>query len=291
MSTSESTTPPTKRCTKCGVEYPATTEYFHRDKSHKDGLNYWCKLCTRVYNRLYYQTNASFRERQRDYKKDYNARPEVKARKLELAQTPAYKEKQRVSAKIRNQRPEVKEAARLNYYKPHNKERQRVYAKQYNQRPEVKEHLHKKYAKKYAEQKANVVLRAHVPKKHKRPVNGIRWRARKRGLTDNFTITDWQHSLDYFNGCCAVCGRQLNGLFHKPSGDHWIPLNSPDCPGTIPTNIVPLCSGIDGCNNSKADKEPFEWLCLRFGDRVASQIIRRIEAYFQWVSLQGTLSP
>lgn len=35
----------TKICTKCGRELPATTEFFHRSRSFKDGLKYKCKKC------------------------------------------------------------------------------------------------------------------------------------------------------------------------------------------------------------------------------------------------------
>ena len=34
-----------KRCTKCSVEYPATDEYFNKNKNNKDGLGFWCKKC------------------------------------------------------------------------------------------------------------------------------------------------------------------------------------------------------------------------------------------------------
>ena len=35
----------TKTCTKCKRELPATTEFFHRSRSFKDGLKYKCKEC------------------------------------------------------------------------------------------------------------------------------------------------------------------------------------------------------------------------------------------------------
>lgn len=38
----------TKVCTKCGVEYPATKEFFHADKSRKYGLYSMCKKCKRL---------------------------------------------------------------------------------------------------------------------------------------------------------------------------------------------------------------------------------------------------
>lgn len=114
-------------------------------------------------------------------------------------------------------------------------------------------------------------------------VSWQRRRARKHSLPDCFTLADWQRALEYFNGCCAVCGRQLNDLFgeHTAAMDHWIPLSSPDCPGTVPTNIVPLCHGVGGCNNSKSNSEPVKWLEWKHGKRKARQIERRINEYFK----------
>lgn len=35
----------TRTCTKCGKIFPATTEFFHRDKKNKDGICTMCKAC------------------------------------------------------------------------------------------------------------------------------------------------------------------------------------------------------------------------------------------------------
>lgn len=43
----------TKVCTKSGIEYPATPEFFYRDKSQKDGLSPWSKDAEREYNKAY----------------------------------------------------------------------------------------------------------------------------------------------------------------------------------------------------------------------------------------------
>lgn len=40
-----------KTCSRCKKKYPATVEYFYQDKSHKDGLNYWCKECDKKYSK------------------------------------------------------------------------------------------------------------------------------------------------------------------------------------------------------------------------------------------------
>jgi hypothetical protein len=123
---------------------------------------------------------------------------------------------------------------------------------------------------------------------HIRKAAETRRRTRKKGLPSAFTGEDWLRSLNYFNGCCAVCGHPLRDLFgmHTAAADHWIPLSSPNCPGTVPTNIVPLCHGEGGCNNTKHASEPVEWLARTFGKRRAKTILNRIEAYFAWIRTQ-----
>lgn len=105
---------------------------------------------------------------------------------------------------------------------------------------------------------------------------------RKHGLLNDWTPEQWKHAINYFNGCCAVCGRQLTNLFGdvRVNADHWIPVSSPDCPGTTRKNIVPLCAGIDGCNNRKSGKNAEVWLVSQFGKRKAKQILKRIQGYF-----------
>lgn len=107
-------------------------------------------------------------------------------------------------------------------------------------------------------------------------------RNRRQKAVNTMTPELWEDALRYFNGCCAVCGRPP-GLWHKLVGDHWIPLNDPLCPGTIPTNIVPLCHGAQGCNSSKRASDAKEWLTRKFGKRRAADILARIEAYFEHV--------
>ncbi len=105
-----------------------------------------------------------------------------------------------------------------------------------------------------------------------------RYRTRKRGLQHDFSVSNWQAALDYFGGRCAVCGRQP-GLWHTLAADHWIPLDSPDCPGTVTWNMVPLCHGVDGCNNSKQHRLASEWLIDKFGAKKGRAILKRIEAF------------
>jgi phage host-nuclease inhibitor protein Gam len=47
----------TKKCTGCGMVLEATTSYFYRNRSKRDGLSEYCKDCSRRYQKTYYQKN------------------------------------------------------------------------------------------------------------------------------------------------------------------------------------------------------------------------------------------
>jgi predicted CXXCH cytochrome family protein len=108
-------------------------------------------------------------------------------------------------------------------------------------------------------------------------------RARKKGLPDTFTHAERQFMYQYFGYACAACGKQ-EGLLWRLAEDHWIPISSPVCPGTIATNMVLLCDRGGGCNTSKRNRNPQEWVIDRFGTRKARAILRKIKAYFAAVS-------
>jgi len=107
---------------------------------------------------------------------------------------------------------------------------------------------------------------------------------RLESLDNTFTQNEWLFALEYFHGCCAVCGRQLNDLMgtHTASADHWYPLSKGGA--TTALNIVPLCHGLDGCNNKKHANDPVKWLTKEFGKRKAGKILKRIQDYFNVVS-------
>lgn len=230
----------TKRCNKCGRELPATTEWFHKSDGH---LYSCCKDCKCRDRRNRYQINP---ERWRDYSRQYRTANRVKVREYKRRYRAANPDKERdYKRKIRQTDPDkVREYKR--HYRQVNADKVRHY-RQTN--PEI--------------------FKAATQRRL----------ARKRNLPNTLTAQDWQTALDYFGGRCAVCGRPP-GLWHTIAADHWIPLSSPDCPGTVPENIVPLCHGIDGCNNSKNDRDSREWLIEKFGERKAKQIQKRIQAYF-----------
>lgn len=46
-----------KACTKCGVRYPATTEYFYKKKDSADRLHPWCKPCKKKVMQRHQRSN------------------------------------------------------------------------------------------------------------------------------------------------------------------------------------------------------------------------------------------
>lgn len=243
--------PQTKCCTKCRIEYPATAEYFARDKSKADGLYSSCKSCVKIHQK-----------KERDDKPEYVRERERKARSKR--------------APIINERRREQYAENPEPFRVRNREARRRNIEK------VRKQESASYARnkdKWRENRRLYYLRT----RDTRGIYSTRYHARKRGLPVSFTKKDWLRALTYFDHRCAVCGRPA-GLWHTLAKDHWIPLTSSCCPGTVPGNIVPLCHGDGGCNCSKKNSDPEIWLIRKFGKRKAQKVIKGIEKYFEWVT-------
>lgn len=302
---------PRKRCSKCGEEKPATPEYFHKGKSKADGLHVWCKECALTYKREvtypkqghkkyepivvdgmrrcagckewkplnaeHFNRNASDKYGFGNYCRPCkNAKDIAHSRKIG-------RKPQRVLARSDMRMCTICERWLPNtfeFFQPSPsgrgvggtdyrcRECQNARRRELDRlNPGRKSNYDKRYRAKYPDKvKAS---------RHQRL-------ARELSLPEEYEASDWRRALDYFGGCCAVCGRPP-GLWHTLSPDHWISLTAADCPGTIPKNIIPLCHGVGGCNNSKSNRNPIDWLIWKFGKRKANKIRKRIEAYFEWL--------
>lgn len=245
--------PNLKRCTVCLNEYPDTSEYFYEYQFFDSGMDDQCIGCRDVsmvtptfhVNILNKLPKiVELKAHIKRKKTENELREGRRTYRQQAKQDSRYKEQQRAYRKKRRQQPDYKE-------------KQREYRKVWRKRPESR-----------AIKKAEYQNR----------------RARKRSLPYAFTRYDWQRAMEYFNHRCAICDRP-RGLWHMIAPDHWIALADPrpDNPGTVAWNIVPLCHGVDGCNNSKNGKVAEEWLIEQFGKRKAKKILERISAYFEWV--------
>jgi hypothetical protein len=260
---------PKRYCSKCGEEKLLTTEFFSRDKNRADGFRSDCKACNRAYR-------AANRERTAEYNRAwYRANPEYHRVYYEANRAHIIKyncqrnktSKVRIAARAWKQANKVRIAERKRAHYRANLEHYRAYYEA--NREQISE-------------RRRALYRANPDKVRMRDQ---RRRARKKALPASYTEADWIYVLDYFNHCCAVCGRQLKDLFgtHTAAMDHWIPLTATNCPGTIPENIVPLCHGQNGCNNKKGNRNALEFLELTYGKKKAKAILKRIEDYFEVV--------
>lgn len=246
---------PVKRCSKCFKIYPRSSEFFYRDKNGKDGLGWRCKSCLDRYCRAHKGFVAPHKR---------------------IKPKPPSPDGSKYCSKCEKHFP-----ATLEYFGSRKRNRDglnlwciqcnREYTREHRrQNPDMYQESGQRYTK--------------TPKgRIGQQVSVRRRRARKHALPDNFTTADWEHCLDYWNGRCVYCG-QSAGLWHVIAADHFIPLVNPDCPGTVPSNIVPAChtlkNGEGGCNNSKQGRNPEIWLVEKFGKRKANQILYRIREYF-----------
>lgn len=271
MPTDDST--PSKRCSKCGVEKPATAQYFTHNPRGKYGFHSVCRDCQREYNQ---QPEVKERKRLRQSTPEYRAidraihqsesykakrharrrSPEGKAKERQYRETPSAKQKKAE----REQLPKYKGYFRNWLKNPENRAKQQAYLKDYYRNPKNKPILLTLGAKK---------------------------RARRRSLPHTFTANDYARMLDYWHHSCCVCGKQPDSVTVLAS-DHWQPESKGG--GFTPDNILPLChsmkGGQGGCNNLKRNYEPTAWLAERLGGELAEIKLKEIQAYFEWAMQQ-----
>lgn len=269
----------TKACSKCGEEKPATTEYFGARKKSPDGLKVWCRVCEKDYHKEYRNANrerlrAQARARldaNRDavaqYFKEYRARNIDRIKAYDRERYYANREERSAKAKAAYRLDSERFKKRANAYYWANREarlkRNRAYARLNTE--------------KSAEQNRAWRSKNRLRSNYNNRFRSQRRKARKAKLADSFTQEDWGQCLDYFSGTCAACGT-LPTLFIRLEMDHYVPLSSPDCPGTVKGNMIPLCKS---CNASKGNRDALEWAVERLGGkRKAKQFIKRVQAYF-----------
>ena len=71
METYNAQSQPTKVCNKCGVEYPATREFFYVRKENKCGLKCTCVKCIRERDKLHRKNNSEkFKAKRKKYREE-----------------------------------------------------------------------------------------------------------------------------------------------------------------------------------------------------------------------------
>lgn len=87
---------PLRKCTKCGTEYPATIEYFHKSKGGKYGLRSNCKTCNTAASMHYFDAHPE--KRREGFRRYYTTHSEeIKKKARRWAE--ANPEKKRASSR------------------------------------------------------------------------------------------------------------------------------------------------------------------------------------------------
>lgn len=270
---------PLKRCSKCRVSKPSTSEYFHRCKTIPDGWYYQCKQCRREDRPRFAEREKAYNESRLGIRREWG--------RNHRANNPEYYRQKASRGYYAN--IEKKHAEMRSYYQAHKQERceynRQYHADNLEQRRAymrhnafVKRDDRKAYREKTKEQtnvwrklpEVATRIRANMR------IIASRRRARQRALPDTFTKEQWLHCLEYFSYQCVACNADFSEDTRSHM-DHWIPLSSPECTGTIATNMICLCAT---CNISKGGHPPSKWLALTFEDSQAQVILERVQHYF-----------
>lgn len=225
-------TTPVKRCTKCGNEFPATPEYFDRDKQKSDGLHSWCKPCRKASARRLYETDG---ERLRAQHAEWRAaNPE------------------KVAAQAKRWREEHLEQYRETHRRISRRDKWKAYAREWRK---TKRDTVREYERRYRLQNPEKYLekgrsyRARNPEYFRAAY--AKRRTQMQGTEYPHTFQDISAQLTRQNHMCYWCSQPLTAY----EVDHVIPVsrggsNSAD-------NIVLSCSN---CNRTKSNKLPYtEW--------------------------------
>lgn len=263
--------PDSKRCTKCGEEKPL--EMFSKNKNHKDGRAYQCKICARAQFADYYAVNReSLNEKSNAWKEAHpertregNARWRENNPERTRERTRLWREANADKVKNASKAYRIKHADRRNAqsreWRANNPERVKNRNAQWRQENGIEyqrkwrasnKHKLRAYRQASAENilNKNRRLRAQHPDRFR--AYGQKRRARLAGVGGRgVTAADMQAMIYCQQGLCAYCERDGQKL----TLDHIIPIdqNGPHDPDNC-------CMACGVCNSSKGNRTPEQWV-------------------------------
>jgi 5-methylcytosine-specific restriction endonuclease McrA len=221
---------PTKVCTKCGVELPATPEFFGPHAHGRYGLHPRCRKCRAEDARLYRQAHPEIsREYARRYRREH---PEVRA---------AYYESRREAlAEYDHHRYQNNREAKLAHNRRYHQENREAVAR--------RNRLHRQYNHQAILERDR--LRYESDPDRFRSYSRNR-HARKRNAPGSHTAADIAAQRTRQKGRCYWCGEKVGRHYHV---DHVVPLALGGSNG--PENLVIACAH---CNLSKGATHPMDF--------------------------------
>lgn len=217
-----------KVCTKCKQEFPATSEWFTKDKSNKTGLGARCLACTRMLSNKYHAEH-----------------PEL-SKAWRLKNQSIIKQKKHLDY-LKNIDKHKERCSR--YFQEHREQFRLANALWIKNNPEkVIQMSHMFYERHKEKHKA---LTRKWKQNHKTERN-VAWqlrRSKKLSLPHTLTTQQWELIKTAFDNKCCYCGKQV-----EVTQDHFVPVSQNG--EYTHNNIVPACLS---CNTSKNNKSFFDW--------------------------------
>jgi hypothetical protein len=236
-----------RRCSRCGISYPATTEYFHRNSHGKYGLQQMCKRCRLEWQREHKESiNARGRRWRAENREEYNK--SARERRQSRSEIVNKLRRKRYQIKVDHKRE-----MNRRYYAEH-REKLRELAREKNSTPEAKKERSQKN-KEWRAKNISIIKEKQrqwaINNPEKIRENWHRRRARKKNAEGRYTPEDIKKLYEAQKGKCYWCGAKVGVSYHI---DHVIPLARGG--DNYPSNIVISCPH---CNESRKDKLPHEW--------------------------------
>jgi hypothetical protein len=177
-----------RKCKRCELCFPETTEYFMQHKSGRDGLHPWCRTCYAAYQREHYANN----------------------REARLEQKVHYREEHH---------DEIREQQRR--YDEEHREERKAYRKKYNveHEEEIKAYS-REYYKEHRDEHLEAVKRYNLEHPHKRReqhrIYVHKRRAKRKGSGGHYKKKDVANLYEAQQGLCCWCGKEMiNRLLYK----------------------------------------------------------------------------
>lgn len=226
-----------KRCTKCGQDFPATTEYFYAHKTASDGLQTRCKPCYKGFQKRYIANNL---EKVKEQKRQYKLQNPEKVNAYFRQYRKAHPQTQKRYLQRQDSDKKYREA---------NKEKLREQQREYRLR---KPEIGRERRRRWGEQNPERVLELARQR-----------RARKKNAEGQHTADEVQQLYVMQRGLCCFCskpvGDKRDGIkrshFENYTEEHILPLDRGG--SNWISNMVLTCWN---CNCSRQDKLLFaEW--------------------------------
>ena len=225
--------PPMKRCTKCGVEYPATLEHFHKQKLRKDGsvaLTSRCISCLNVINaeqraknpnrkKEWYYANL---ERVQQYSRDYYSKNKTQLISKNSEWVSMDRNRNPQKWRVHDRKAYLRRIENRRSYYVKNRDKLAAYGSNYRK-------THSELLRVYGQTR----------------------RARKKGAAGHHTVADIKAQYERQCGKCYYCGAKVGSSYHV---DHVVPLSRGGSNDI--SNLVIACPT---CNQKKRARLPHEF--------------------------------